>query len=316
MTGKADSDTIMGMDKLALFAGQGAQYVGMGQDLLDDPDAATYFETASRVLGYDLAKICFEGPIEDLTRSDHCQPAIFVVSAACFAAFRRKYPACRFDAFAGLSLGEWTALFAAGVLDFENTVRVLEARGRFMQEACEANPGGMVSVMSLPLETVEKIGADCGLHVSNINSQSQVNLAGAAEKVAEAAAAAKAAGGKAIVLNVAGAFHSPFMEPARARLAEVIADIPFSTPATPVFSNATGRLHASDGAAIRQAMLDQVTGTVRWLDCILASGAHAFIEFGPGKVLSGLARRIDRANAVANVQDRASLDAVPPEMAG
>ena len=304
------------MDKIALFAGQGAQYVGMGQDLLDDPDAASYFEIAGKVLGYDLAKVCFEGPIEELTRSDRCQPAIFVVSAACLSAFRRKNPGCSFDAYAGLSLGEWTALWAAGVLDFENTVRVLEARGRFMQEACEANPGGMVSVMSLPMEVVEKIAADCGLHISNVNSQSQINLAGAKDRVERAVGEAKAAGGKAIILNVAGAFHSPFMEPARKRLAEVIADIPFAAPKTPVFSNATGRLHEPDGGAIRQAMLDQVTGTVRWLDCILASGAHTFIEFGPGKVLSGLARRIDRANAVANVQDRASLDAVPAELLG
>ncbi len=304
------------MDKIALFAGQGAQYVGMGQDLLDDPDAASYFEIAGKVLGYDLARVCFEGPIEELTRSDRCQPAIFVVSAACLSAFRRKNPGCRFDAYAGLSLGEWTALWAAGVLDFENTVRVLEARGRFMQEACEANPGGMVSVMSLPMEAVEKIAADCGLHISNVNSQSQINLAGAKDRVERAVGEAKAAGGKAIILNVAGAFHSPFMEPARKRLAEVIADIPFAAPKTPVFSNATGRLHEPDGGAIRQAMLDQVTGTVRWLDCILASGAHTFIEFGPGKVLSGLARRIDRANAVANVQDRASLDAVPAELLG
>ncbi len=302
------------MNKVALFAGQGAQYVGMGQDLLDDLDAASYFQTASSVLGYDLSKVCFEGPIEELTRSDRCQPAIFVVSAACFAAFRRKYPECAFDAFAGLSLGEWSALFAAGVLDFESTVRVLEARGRFMQEACDANPGGMVSVMSLPYEAVEKIASECGLHISNVNSQSQINLAGEKDRVEKAVGAAKAAGAKAIILNVAGAFHSPFMEPARAKLAEFIADIPFAAPKTPVFSNATGKLHASDGGAIRQAMLDQVTGTVRWLDCILASGAHQFIEFGPGKVLSGLARRIDRANAVANVQDRASLESVPPEM--
>ena len=304
------------MDKIALFAGQGAQYVGMGQDLLDDPDAVSYFATAGKVLGYDLAKVCFEGPIEELTRSDRCQPAIFVVSAACFSAFRRKNPGCSFDAYAGLSLGEWTALWAAGVLDFENTVRVLEARGRFMQEACEANPGGMVSVMSLPMEAVEKIAADCGLHISNVNSQSQINLAGAKDRVERAVGEAKAAGGKAIMLNVAGAFHSPFMEPARKRLAEVIADIPFAAPKTPVFSNATGRLHETDGGAIRQAMLDQVTGTVRWLDCILASGAHTLIEFGPGKVLSGLARRIDRANVVANVQDRTTLDAVPAELLG
>lgn len=298
------------MEKLALFAGQGAQFVGMGRDFADDPALGRYFKEAGDVLGYDLAKVCFEGPIEDLTRSDHCQPAIFVVSAVCFEAFRRKYPTCAFDAFAGLSLGEWSALHEAGVLDFASTVRVLEARGRFMQEACDANPGGMVSVMMLPLETVEKIAADCGLHVSNINSQSQINLAGGKDRVEKAASAAKEAGGKAIVLNVAGAFHSPFMEPARERLAKVIADMPFSAPKTPVFSNATGAPHVADGEAIKAAMLAQVTGTVHWLDCIVGSGAHRFIEFGPGKVLSGLAKRIDRQNVAASIQDTASLDAI------
>ena len=302
------------MNRIALFAGQGAQYVGMGHDFIDDPEVAAFFETAGKVLGYDLAKICFEGPIEDLTSSDHCQPAIFTVSAACFAVFRKKYPNCTFDAFAGLSLGEWSALYAAGVLDFENTVRVLEARGRFMQDACDQNPSGMVSVLKLPLETVQKIADDCGLYVSNINSQAQINLSGEKDRVEKAAAAAKAAGGLGMILNVAGAFHSPFMEPARQRLAEVIKDIPFASPKTPVFSNATGKLHSSDGNEIREAMLAQVTGTVRWLDCILASEAHKFIEFGPGKVLAGLAKRIDKQNAVANVQDRATLDAVSAEL--
>lgn len=296
------------MKNLALFAGQGAQFVGMGQDLMDDFDVSTLFETAGKVLGYDLSKICFEGPIEDLTRSDHCQPAIFVVSAACFTLFKKKFPDYSFDAFAGLSLGEWSALWAGGVLDFENTVKVLEARGKFMQEACESQPSGMASLMSLPLETVEKIAADFGLYVSNINSQAQVNVSGEKEKVAQAAEAAKAAGGKAIVLNVAGAFHSPFMQPARDKLAPVIEGIKFSSPVIPVYSNATGKLHANDPEAIKAAMLDQITGTVRWLDCIIDSGAHSFVEFGPGKVLSGLARRIDKLNSVANIQDKAGLD--------
>jgi [acyl-carrier-protein] S-malonyltransferase len=282
----------------------------MGQDFAQEPEAAAYFDAASGVLGYDLRKVCFEGPIEELTRSDRCQPAIFVVSACCYAAFGNRYAQVGFDAYAGLSLGEWSALFAAGVLDFESTVKVLEARGRFMQEACDANPGGMVSVMSLPLETVGKIAAECGLHISNINSQSQINLAGEKDRVEKAAAMAKEAGGKAIVLNVAGAFHSPFMQPAREKLAKVIADMKFARPKRPVFSNATGALHANDGEAIKAAMLDQVTGTVRWLDCILASEAHVFVEFGPGKVLSGLAKRIDRQNLVASVQDKASLEAI------
>lgn len=300
------------MKNLALFAGQGAQFVGMGQDLMDDADVASYFETAGKVLGYDLAKICFEGPIESLTSSDHCQPAIFVVSAACYTVFRKKFPNYAFDGFAGLSLGEWSALWAGGVLDFESTVKVLEARGKFMQEACDQKPSGMASIMSLPFEAVEKIAADCGLHISNINSQAQVNVSGDKDKVALAAEAAKAAGGKAIVLNVAGAFHSPFMASAREKLEPVLDGITFNAPKAPVFSNATGKPHAQDPAAIKAAMLDQITGTVRWLDCILDSGAHAFVEFGPGKVLSGLARRIDRANAVANIQDKAGLDAFTP----
>lgn len=296
------------MKMLALFAGQGAQFVGMGKDLMDIPQAAACFTQAQSVLGYDISKICFEGPDDVLTSSDHCQPAIFVMSAACFKAFSVKYPQVTFDGCAGLSLGEWTALWAAGVIDFENTVRILEARGRFMQEACDAAPSGMVSIMSLPPETVAKIAADCGLYVSNINSQAQINVSGEKEKLSQAIAAAKAAGGKALPLNVAGAFHSPFMAPAREKLAAVIADIPFSKPVIPVFSNASGTLHSDDPEKIKASMLDQITGTVRWLDCITASGAKQFVEFGPGKVLSGLVRRIDREAAVANIQDIASLD--------
>ena len=297
------------MKTLALFAGQGAQFVGMGRDFFDDPAVASLFETAGKVLGYDLATLCFEGPLEELTRSDRCQPATFVVSAACFTAFRARLPDVAFDAFAGLSLGEWTALWAAGVIDFPNAVKVLEARGRFMQEACDQRPSGMASLLSLPVETVERIAAECGLYVSNVNAPSQINVAGDKDGVAKAVEAAKAAGGKAVVLNVAGAFHSPFMAPARERLASVLADIPFSAPRAPVFSNATGALHASDPEAIKAAMLDQVTGTVRWADCIAASGAKSFVEFGPGKVLSGLARRIDRESLAASIQDRASLEA-------
>lgn len=296
------------MKRAALFAGQGAQFVGMGQDLSGIPSVGKLYDAASGILGYDLAALCRDGPIEALTASDKCQPAIFAVSAACYTAFTERHPDVVFDCFAGLSLGEWTALWAAGVVSFEDAVRVLAARGRFMQEACEVRPSGMASILSLPRETVEKIAADCGLTVSNVNSQQQINVAGDKDGVEKAVAAAFAAGGKAIALNVAGAFHSPFMAPAREKLAPVLDEIEFRSPAKPVFSNATGREHPSDPAAIRANMLEQITGTVLWLDCILNSGAHDFVEFGPGKVLSGLARRIDKANKVASIQDAAAIE--------
>lgn len=302
------STRIIMTPKMAVFAGQGAQFVGMGKDLAADPDIALLFDRANEVLDFDLKQVCFEGPAESLTRSDYCQPAIFVTSVACWRAFQKRYPDCRFTVAAGLSLGEWGALHIAGVLDFETTVRILEARGRFMQEACLAQPGGMVSIMSLPYEKVQEVCAVSGATLANHNSDSQIVLSGTKEAVAAAEEAALAAGGKAIVLNVAGAFHSPLMMPARERLAGLLRDVEFGTPAIPVFSNVSGAPHAADGAAIRDAMLRQVTDSVRWLSCIKNSGLTTFIEFGPGKVLSGLIKRIDRANNVANVQDIDTLE--------
>lgn len=291
------------MKKLALFAGQGAQFVGMGKNLAESsPVALGMFTTASDILGFDLAKTCFEGPIETLTASDKCQPAIFTVSAAAYTLYRERTPDALFDGFAGLSLGEWTALWAAEVVSFEDAVRILAARGRFMQEACEEHPSSMASILSLPLETVASIAADCGVFISNINSQTQINVAGETPLVEKAIAAANAAGGKAIMLNVAGAFHTPFMQSARDKLAPILNSIPFSAPTHPVFSNATGSLHSQDPVTIKQEMLAQITGTVKWLDCIVASGAHDFVEFGPGKVLSGLVRRIDRQNTSISIQ--------------
>jgi [acyl-carrier-protein] S-malonyltransferase len=296
------------IQKMAVFAGQGAQFVGMGKDLAADPEISACYDRANAVLGFDLKQICFDGPAESLTRSDYCQPAIFVTSVACWTAFGKRYPGCAFASAGGLSLGEWTALHVAGVLDFETTVRILEARGRFMQDACNARPGGMVSVMGLSVEQVQDICGQTGTTLANHNSDSQIVLSGTKEAVAAAEQAALAAGGKAIVLNVAGAFHSPLMAPARERLAVMLRDIAFATPRIPVFSNVTGQPHPAAGDAIREAMLRQVTEPVRWLSCVRASNVQTFIEFGPGKVLSGLIKRIDRANTVANVQDQGTLD--------
>lgn len=297
------------MKTLGLFAGQGAQFAGMGCDLVSDPDIASLFGRASGVLGYDIASLCFNGPIEKLTESNHCQPAIFTVSAAAYAAFSKRCPVFRFDGFAGLSLGEWTALWASGVLEFEDAVRILEARGRFMQEACSRVKSGMLSVMSLSVEAVGEIAEKCGLSVSNINSQNQINIAGEAEKLSEAQSLVKAAGGKSVLLNVAGAFHSPYMQSARESLAPVLASAKFSKPAATVFSNATGLPHPDDPEKIKALMLEQLTGTVNWLGCIINSGAKNFVEFGPGKVLSGLAKRIDRESVSASICDNASIEA-------
>lgn len=301
------------------FAGQGAQFPGMGLDLAQaDADVMKCFDDASATLGFDIKKICFEGPEEALTASDVCQPAIFIVSTACYRALRKRCPNLEVSAMGGLSLGEWTALHAAGVLDFETTLKILRVRGTYMQEACVAHPSGMVSVMGATPEQIKTLCDETGCTISNYNSDAQQVLAGTHEAVAAAAEKAGAAGLRAIVLQVAGAFHSPFMQSAREKLAAFVADIPFAKPQVPVLSNATGTFHVADGEAIKAAMLRQVTDSVLFYDCVkqvMQPEGSRFVEFGPGKVLSGLIRRINKANEVANVQDSASLEVVATRLA-
>jgi [acyl-carrier-protein] S-malonyltransferase len=296
----------------AAFAGQGAQFVGMGRDLAEgDPEIGALFDRANGVLGFDLRKACFEGPIETLTRSNVCQPAIFVTSVACWTALRKRLPHAPFKAAAGLSLGEWSALHAAGVLDFDAALKVLEARGRFMQQACEEQAGGMVSVMGATPDQLRDLCARTGLVMANLNSDQQTVLSGPKAGVAEAEKLAVAAGLRAVVLNVAGAFHSPLMRSARDRLEGVLRDVPFQAPRFTVLANVTGQPHAADAAGVREAMLRQVTDSVRWADCVKAAvqaGARTFVEFGPGKVLSGLIKRIDKEAVTLNIQDLPTLD--------
>lgn len=298
--------------KVCVFAGQGAQAPGMGKDFAADAEIGALFERASQVLGFDLAKVCFEGPAEELTKSNICQPAIFTVSVAAYRAFLKRCPQVAFERAAGLSLGEWTALHVAGVLDFDSALKVLEARGRFMQQACEEQPSGMISIMGATAEQLKTICDKAGITVANINSDAQVVLSGLKTGVAAAATVAGELGVKAIPLNVAGAFHSPLMASARAKLAAVLDGVTFSAPKLPVLSNVSGALHSSDPAAIKDAMLRQVTESVRWSDCIkcaIGAGAKDFVEFGPGKVLSGLIKRIDKSVNTLNVADAASLEA-------
>lgn len=301
------------MSDCCVFAGQGAQVPGMGRDFAEaDATAMELFDKANAVLGFDLKTVCFEGPAEALTKSNVCQPAIFVTSYAAYLALQKRR-ATPFAAAAGLSLGEWGALCAAGVLDFDATLTVLEARGRFMQEACEASPSGMIAIVGASPAQLDELCAKTGCTPANINSAAQVVLSGDKAQIAAAAATAKELGIKrAIPLATAGAFHSKFMQPAREKLAPVLDGITFHAPKIPVISNVTGRVHSSDPAEIKDVMLRQVTETTRWADDIAAAkelGCTRFIEFGPGKVLSGLIKKIDAALTTLNVSDLATLDA-------
>ena len=301
------------MSKCCVFAGQGAQIPGMGKDFAEaDAEVMGFFDKANAVLGFDLKKICFEGPAEELTKSNICQPAIFVTSFAAYTALRKK-KAIDFDCAAGLSLGEWGALCAAGVLDFDSTLRVLEARGRFMQEACEATPSGMIAIVGATPDQLNQLCEKTGCTVANINSAAQQVLSGSKDSIASAAAVAKELGIKrAIPLATARGFHSPFMAPAREKLAPVLDGITFNAPKFPVLSNVTGKPHQADPGAIKAMMLEQVTGTTNWaadVEAAKALGCTTFVEFGPGKVLSGLIKKIDAALVTANVSDLATLEA-------
>ena len=301
------------MGDCCIFAGQGAQVPGMGKDFAEnDSELMSLFDKANSVLGFDLKKICFEGPAEELTKSNVCQPAIFVTSYAAFLAFGKKRSA-PFAAAAGLSLGEWGALCAAGALDFDSTLKVLEARGRFMQEACEATPSGMIAIVGASPAQLDELCAKTGCTVANVNSAAQQVLSGSKEEIASAASVAKELGIKrAIPLATAGAFHSKFMASAREKLAPVLDEVTFNAPKIPVLLNVTGKPHSSDPSVIKATMLEQVTGTTNWaadVECAKALGCTRFVEFGPGKVLSGLVKKIDASLTAVNVSDLASLDA-------
>ncbi len=302
------------MSKTALlFAGQGAQVVGMGNDLATAfPTAHAWFDRANAALGYDLTSICFTGPEADLTKTENAQPGIFLVSWVAFELLKEKVPALKFEATAGLSLGEFTALTAAGAMTFEDGLRVVRQRGRFMQEACDVTKGGMAAVIGLDETPTREVCAEAGVVLANLNCPGQLVISGDAEKISKACELAKAKGAKrAIALPVAGAYHSPLMASAQPKLAAELAQAKLVAPTWPVISNVSAQPHTTPDQ-ISARMVEQVTSSVRWEESmryLLAQGYTRFIELGPGAALSGFMKRINKEVQMLNVADAASLDA-------
>jgi [acyl-carrier-protein] S-malonyltransferase len=307
------------MSKTALlFAGQGAQAVGMGKDLAEKfPGAKAWFDRANAALGYDLAAICFAGPEAELTKTENAQPGIFLVSWVCLELLKEQAPGLKFEATAGLSLGEFTALTAAGAMSFEDGLRVVRQRGKFMQEACDVTQGGMAAIIGLDVAATREVCAAAGVVLANLNCPGQLVISGEAEKITKACELAKARGAKrAIPLTVAGAYHSPLMASAQPKLRDELARIKIAPPAVPVVSNVTAQAH---GADISARLVEQVCAPVRWEDsmrALLAQGFTRFIELGPGTALGGFMKRIDKTAQMLNVADAASLEATVRTLAG
>ncbi|MEN8254397.1 MAG: ACP S-malonyltransferase [Verrucomicrobiota bacterium] len=299
------------MKRAIVFPGQGSQAVGMGKDFAEAvPECKALFDQANEILGYDLEKTCFEGPQEELNKSNNAQLGIFVASAAAFRALEIRQPDLEYDLLAGHSLGEWTALYVSGAVGFEDTIRILRARGEAMQAACEENPGAMLAVMGVDGDVLVKVAADAGCHVANFNSLAQTVLSGTAGSIDKAEALVQDAGAKrAIRLPVAGAFHSPLMQPAADKMAEFLAGVELAEPRLPVLSNVTADVHGSE--AICENMVKQITSSVQWVASIqklVADGIEEIVECGPGKVLAGLIKRIDKTCAVRNIGQITDLE--------
>jgi [acyl-carrier-protein] S-malonyltransferase len=285
----------------------------MGKSLNDQSAAArAVYQEANQVLGWDLAKICFEGPDADLTQTKVCQPALFVHGLALLAALRETGQLPEVKYALGLSLGEITAYTAAGVFDFATGLRVVAERGRLMQQACEQTVGGMAAIVGEDRAKVAELCREFDVEAANFNAPGQIIISGDKGKIEAAVAAGKDRGMKKVMpLNVAGAYHSRLMEPARAAFAQFLQTVPFAAPKYTVFTNTTGQA-ISEPEAIRAALVKQVVSSVLWEDCMrsaVAAGATEFWELGPGGVLAGLARRTDKSWVVRSFAEHADLPA-------
>jgi [acyl-carrier-protein] S-malonyltransferase len=296
-----------------IFSGQGAQQVGMGRSLYEgSPAARRLYDEANAVLGWDVAKISFEGPEAELTQTRVCQPALYVHGLALKAALqeREAWPEARFAL--GLSLGELTAAAAAGVFDFATGLRIVAERGRLMQQACEQSEGAMAAVIGEERAAVAALCEEFGIEAANFNAPGQIIISGERARLESAVAGAKARGMKKVIaLKVAGAYHSRLMAPARDAFAAFLEGLAFAAPQLTLLTNTTGG-PVADGAAVKAALIRQVVSPVRWEDCMraaAAAGATEFWELGPGGVLAGLARRTDKTWNVRSLAEFADLAA-------
>ena len=299
-----------------LFAGQGAQTVGMGKNLFDGSEnARARFAEADEILGWDLSSSVFGGPVEKLTETRVCQPALFVHGIVVFEELLRRKRIEGPGAVAGLSLGELTALTAAGSMDFGTGLRLVAERGRLMQEACEAAGGSMASVIGGSREQVAELCGECGVEMANLNCPGQIVISGAKEGIVRAVALGREKGFKLVKeLVVAGAYHSRLMESARDRFAPFVADADIREPSCPFYANVTGG-RVSDPDSIREGLVSQVVSPVLFEDCLRSLAAEAgdpvvLAECGPGRVLAGLVRRTDRSWAVESFADAEDFEEV------
>jgi len=295
-----------------IFPGQGAQFVGMGRDVYEaSARARAVYTRAHELSGTDVAHLCFEGPAEVLTQTVNAQMAIFTMSCALREVIAERFPALRPAVTCGLSLGEYPALVAAGIFDFDTALRIVQKRGALMEKAATASPGGMVSVIGLPETDCREVAAACDVDVANFNSPEQIVLSGLKEHIARAQEAAVARGAKkAIILNVSGAFHSRLMAPAAEGMQAVLKDVTPAKPQTLFVPNVTGEAEGNP-AVIKAHLVAQVTQSVQWtksMQYAAANGVRHFLEIGPGNVLKGLARRINKELSVLSVQSVSQLD--------
>lgn len=297
-----------------VFPGQGAQYVGMGKEFYQSALPAKYvFDEAEQILNNGFLDVVFNGPAEKLTTTAYCQPAILTFSIAALQAFmaQPKFQNIDVKFTAGLSLGEYSALAASGALSFADTLRLVERRGAFMDEAAKVQPGKMAAVIGFDKDQLLSICRDIGAEVANFNSPKQIVITGEAVRVEEACRRIKEAGAKTVIpLDVAGAFHSSLMRPAAEKFTGVLQNVKITAPSIPVVSNVDGKpsVHPED---IRKKLAQQITSSVQWVDSIqymAAQGVTDFIEIGPGKVLSGLIKRIDSNLKTHNIEKPADVE--------
>ena len=296
-----------------LFAGQGSQYVGMGEDLYESfPQSKAVFDKADKVLGFSLRELCFQGPSQELTKTQNCQPAILTVSIAALEAYKgvTSHKSQVTSYAAGLSLGEYSALVAAEALSFEDAVYLVRKRGEFMEEEAARRPGKMLSVIGLDRESVKQLCLQTNTEIANINCPGQIVISGGVAEIEKAQAQAKGIGAKmAVALEVSGAFHSSFMKEAALKLAKELEKITINMPKIPVICNVSAR-QVNSTAEIKENLIKQVSSSVLWEDSmkfILSQGVANFIEFGPGSVLKGLMRRIESGAQVISIEKKEDI---------